>query len=85
MPRYGPGNADSDGDGLNDSARYRTPLAPATRNIVFSVNMNVQAALGNFIPGVDTVVVDFFNGLAGPLGDLALSDGDNDGNPGPAR
>jgi hypothetical protein len=73
-----PRNSDTDGDGLNDLADG-TPLAPAARDIVFSVNMNVQTALGNFIPGVDTVVVDFFNGLAGPLGDLALSDGNNDG------
>jgi hypothetical protein len=73
-----PANSDTDGDGLDDFVDL-SPLAPAARDIVFSVNMNVQAARGIFIPSTDTVVVDFFNGLAGPLGDLALSDGDNDG------
>lgn len=73
-----PRNSDTDGDGLNDSVDG-SPLLPTARDIVFSVNMNVQTALGNFIPGSDTVVVDFFDGLAGPLSDLALTDGDNDG------
>jgi hypothetical protein len=66
-----PSNADTDGDGLNDNLDPQ-PLT-ATRDIVFSVNMSVQEALGNFDPAVDVVVVDFFTGSAGQLPDLALT------------
>lgn len=64
--------ADTDGDGVND-LNDANPLA-ATRNIVFKVNMSVQTTMGNFTPGVDGVVVDFFNGLVGNLDDLVLTD-----------
>ncbi|MEY4243612.1 MAG: hypothetical protein RLZZ245_1197 [Verrucomicrobiota bacterium] len=66
-----PTQADTDGDGVNDDLDP-LPLS-ATRDIVFSVNMSVQEALGNFDPLVNTVVVDFFTGLAGTLPDLVLS------------
>ncbi|MGL5018198.1 MAG: hypothetical protein ACRDBP_08705, partial [Luteolibacter sp.] len=49
------------------------------RDIVFTVNMNVQVALGNFTLGSDSVFVDFFEGAAGPLPDLFLEDENNDG------
>jgi hypothetical protein len=66
-----PTQADTDGDGIND-ATDTTPLA-ATRDIVFRVDMSVQEALGNFDPETDTVLVDFFTGLAGPTADLPLT------------
>lgn len=72
-----PTNADTDGDGVPDGTDA-DPLA-ASRNIVFSVNMNIQQQLGNFDPETDSVVVDFFTGLAGPLPDLVLTDSDEDG------
>jgi len=66
-----PTNPDTDGDGSNDLVDAM-PLA-ATRDITFRVNMSQQVTLGNFTPGTDTVVVDFFTGLAGNLADLALT------------
>ncbi len=66
-----PTNPDTDGDGSNDLADAQ-PLS-ATRDITFSVNMSQQTVLGNFTPGTDSVVVDFFNGQAGALPDLALT------------
>lgn len=72
-----PTNSDTDGDGSPDD-EDPFPLF-ATRDIVFSVNMNVQVSLGNFDPATDGLVVDFFDGLASPLPDLALSDPDQDG------
>ncbi len=41
--------------------------------------MNVQAALGNFDLDFGQVVVDFFEGTAGSLSDLSLSDENADG------
>lgn len=52
---------DSDGDGLNDS-NDPSPLL-ATRDIVFSVNMNVQTALATFNPTTGSVRVKFFTGV----------------------
>ena len=72
-----PTNDDTDEDGTLDAADT-FPLF-ASRDIVFSVNMNVQEALGNFTPGVDGLVVDFFDGAAGATADLPLSDLDDDG------
>jgi hypothetical protein len=72
-----PLNPDTDGDGKPDNTDP-FPLVPG-RNVVFSVNMNVQEALGNFNPATETVTVDFFDGIVGPLADLVLSDPDEDG------
>lgn len=75
-----PANGDSDGDAIPDDVDP-APLVAAlqARDIVFSVNMNLDAALGNFSPGIDRVFVDFFDGAAGSLVDLALTDEDADG------
>ncbi len=75
-----PGNGDSDGDTILDNADAN-PLVAATvtRDIVFSVDMRVQGAIGNFTLGFDDVVVDFFDGPAGSLSDLPLTDANADG------
>ncbi len=75
-----PTNADTDNDGLNDDVDPQ-PLIPLpqVRDIVFSVNMSVQTALGNFDPDFYTVFVDFFDGAAGPLPTLTLSGPDING------
>lgn len=75
-----PTHVDTDRDLINDDVDP-APLvrALAYRDIVFSVNMNVQTAFGNFLPGTDLVFVDFFDGPAGALGDLSLTDADADG------
>jgi hypothetical protein len=65
-----PTKADSDGDGLNDAADPNPLLA--LRDIVFSVDMNVQITQGNFDPGSEQVRVQFFDGVAAP-GELALT------------
>lgn len=72
-----PRNADTDGDGKTDGADV-DPLN-AVRDVEFSVNMSIQIALGAFDPDTEAVVVDFFDGVVGSLGDLALSDLDEDG------
>lgn len=71
-----PTNSDSDGDGLNDLTDSQPLLA--ARDIVFSVDMHIQAVNGEFTPGVHTVKVVFFSGNSAP-GELALSDPDGDG------
>lgn len=72
-----PTNIDTDGDGDPDDTDA-TPLH-TVRDIVFSVNMTAQIALGDFDPQTDGVVVDFFQGITGSQPDLVLSDADNDG------
>lgn len=67
-----PTNADTDGDGASDAVDA-SPLL-ATRNVVFTVNMSVQEALGNFNPASGGVVVKFFTGLVGGLPDLTLTE-----------
>lgn len=75
-----PTNGDSDGDTVPDHLDVEPLVAEVVvRDIVFTVNMNVQVALGNFTPGVDNVFVDFFEGAAGSLPDLPLEDEDMDG------
>jgi hypothetical protein len=75
-----PTNGDSDGDTIPDHLDAAPLVAElVTRDIVFTVNMNVQDALGNFTLGFDDVVVDFFDGTAGSLPDLVLADEDSDG------
>ena len=64
--------ADSDGDGLNDAVDP-SPLL-ASRDIVFSVDMTVQEALGYFKPATGTVVVKFFSGVMSGQPDLALTE-----------
>jgi hypothetical protein len=75
-----PTNSDSDGDTMPDHLDAE-PLVAAlvTRDIVFTVDMNVQAALGIFDLDFGQVVVDFFEGTAGSLPDLVLADEDADG------
>lgn len=65
-----PSRADSDNDGLNDLLDPQPLLA--VRNIVFKVNMSIQTELGAFNPALDTVKVQFIDGIAAP-GELALS------------
>lgn len=72
-----PTSADTDGDGTND-ALDSSPLQ-ATRDVVFTVNMNVQEALGNFNPATGSVVVKFFTGLVSGTPDLALTEVGNTG------
>jgi hypothetical protein len=72
-----PTNADTDGDGQNDSVDSN-PLQ-ATRDVVFSVNMSVQETLGNFNPNTGSVVVKFFTGALAGLPDLALTEVGNTG------
>lgn len=72
-----PTNPDTDGDGQNDAVDSN-PLQ-ATRDVVFSVNMSVQEALGNFNPNTGAVVVKFFTGTVAGLPDLALTEVGNTG------
>jgi len=73
-----PTNADSDSDGINDSADPQ-PLV-ATRNVVFQVNMTVATAKGRFNPATNTVkVVGQFDGPWSTSGGITLSDPDSDG------
>lgn len=72
-----PTEDDTDGDGLLDGVDAN-PLQ-ATRDILFSVNMNVQEALGNFDPVTGSVTVKFFSGIMNGQPDLALTDVDDDG------
>lgn len=75
-----PTNGDSDGDTVLDSADAQPLVATVfARDIVFTVDLNVQAALGNFGLGFDDVFVDFFDGAAGSLPDLLLTDDNSDG------
>lgn len=67
-----PNNPDTDGDGLNDDVDP-SPLL-ASRDIVFTVNMTVQEALGNFNPATGGVVVKFFSGIMTGQPDLALTE-----------
>jgi hypothetical protein len=72
-----PTAADSDGDGLNDAVDP-SPLL-ASRDIVFSVDMTVQEALGNFNPATGGVVVKFFSGVMAGQPDLVLTETGNTG------
>jgi hypothetical protein len=72
-----PTAADSDGDGLNDKDDP-SPLL-ASRDIVFSVDMTVQEALGNFNPATGGVVVKFFSGVMAGQPDLVLTETGNTG------
>jgi len=72
-PALVPGD-DEDGDGLINSVDP-FPLDP-TRNITFSVNMNVQAAKGQFVPP-SSVTVQFFTGSQTGLSTLTLTDPDS--------
>lgn len=75
-----PTNADSDGDGTGDATDAQPLIAPpVSRDIVFSVNMTVQQALGAFNTGTGSVVVKFFSGIMSGQPDLALTDGNADG------
>ncbi len=67
-----PTNADSDGDGVNDDTDPDPLLA--TRDVVFTVNMTVQEANGNFNPDTGAVVVKFFTGLLAGIPDLTLDE-----------
>jgi hypothetical protein len=67
-----PTAADSDGDGLNDAVDP-SPLL-ASRDIMFSVDMTVQEALGYFKPATGNVVVKFFSGVMSGQPDLALTE-----------
>jgi len=69
-PALVPGD-DEDGDGLLNSVDP-FPLDP-TRNITFSVNMNVQAAKAQFVPP-SAVTVQFFTGSQPALSTLTLTD-----------
>lgn len=71
-----PTRGDSDNDGLNDLLDPQPLLA--VRNIVFRVNMSIQTEIGVFNPAVDSVKVQFFDGLAAP-GELILSPGGGSG------
>lgn len=75
-----PENADTDGDGLEDDVDPN-PLVrePESRNVVFRVNMNVQAALGHFSLSTDNVVVKVFSGVLSGGSDIPMTDVDNDG------
>ena len=47
---------------------------PASRNVVFSVNMNDEITNGNFTAGTDKVKVIFFSGVASPTpGEIFLT------------
>ncbi len=72
-----PTEADTDLDGTPDNSDA-SPLS-AVRDVLFSVDMSIVQAQGNFNPAVDGVVVDFFNGILGSLPDLVLSDPNTDG------
>ncbi len=72
-----PTEDDTDGDGALDGVDVNPLLA--TRDILFSVNMNVQEALGNFNPATGSVTVKFFSGIMTGQPDLALTDSDDDG------
>jgi hypothetical protein len=76
------------GSGINtfnfqtDSGTQTVPVnvnGPASRPVVFSVNMNQEIAKGFFNPANHRVKVDFFSGLASPTPDeIYLTDEDND-------
>ncbi len=66
---------DEDGDGISNSTDP-LPLDP-TRNITFSVNMNVEHAKGYFAPP-SAVHVKFFTGSQTPNSTLELTDPDGD-------
>ncbi len=66
---------DEDGDGFINSGDA-TPLDPE-RNVLFSVNMNVEHAKGGFYPP-SSVKVQFFTGARTPLSTLTLTDPDGD-------
>ena len=68
--------ADSDNDGINDLLDPQPLLA--VRDIVFSVNMSIQTEIGAFNPAVDSIKVQFFDGLAAP-GELILNPDGGDG------
>lgn len=75
-----PTNGDSDGDTIPDDVDAEPLVAElVTRDIVFTVDMRVQAALGIFDLDFGQVVVDFFEGTAGSLPDLTLADENADG------
>lgn len=67
-----PTRADSDNDGINDKLDLQPLLA--VRDIVFRVNMSIQTETGAFNPAVDSVKVQFIDGVAAP-GELTLSPG----------
>jgi hypothetical protein len=69
------GGDDEDGDGIINSSDP-LPLDP-TRDIAFSVNMNVEYAKGYFDPP-SSVQVQFFTGSETPLSTLTLTDPDQD-------
>jgi hypothetical protein len=69
-----PSSFDSDNDGLNDLLDAQPLLA--VRDIVFRVNMSLQTELGAFNPAVDSVKVQFIDGLAAP-GEFSLSPAGN--------
>ena len=75
-----PTNADTDGDGINDDVDPN-PLVrePESRDVVFRVNMNVQAALGNFDLNTNNVVVKVFSGVLAGGGDIPMTDLNDDG------
>jgi hypothetical protein len=66
---------DEDGDGISNNTDP-FPLDP-TRNITFSVNMNVEHAKGFFAPP-SAVHAMFFTGSQTPASTLALTDPDGD-------
>lgn len=73
-PALLPGD-DEDGDGINNDVDP-FPLAQ-TRDITFSVDMNVEAAKGDFTPP-SSVEVQFFSGSQLALSTLTLTDPDLD-------
>ncbi len=66
-----PTRSDSDNDGINDNTDPDPLLA--FRDITFRVNMSFQISLGVFNPAMDSVKVQFFDGVAAP-GELTLTD-----------